>query len=73
MNGGMKCERRWPKRDDLLMNGFREEIGLPMTDTEHKEWLWNGQSKLAKAWRTGNGETYLGIILRVIKICFENK
>ena len=22
-----------------LRNGFREEIGLPMTDTGHREWL----------------------------------
>ena len=22
-----------------LENGFREEIGLPMTDTGHREWL----------------------------------
>ena len=23
----------WPKREELLRNGFREKIGLPMTDT----------------------------------------
>ena len=23
----------WPKREELLSNGFRVEIGLPMTDT----------------------------------------
>ena len=27
----------WPKREELLRNGFREEIGLPMTDTGHRE------------------------------------
>ena len=27
------------KREELLRNGFREEIGLPMTDTGHREWL----------------------------------
>ena len=30
---------RWPKREELLRDGFREEIGLPMTDTGHREWL----------------------------------
>ena len=40
VNGGMeKLEGRWPKREELLRNGFREEIGLPMTDTGHREWL----------------------------------
>ena len=24
---------------ELLRNGFREEIGLPMTDTGRREWL----------------------------------
>ena len=27
------------KREKLLRNGFRKEIGLPMTDTGHREWL----------------------------------
>ena len=28
VNGGMrKWVRRWPKREDILRNGFREEIG----------------------------------------------
>ena len=40
VNGGMKkWVERWPKREELLRNGFREEIGLPMTDTGHREWL----------------------------------
>ena len=40
MNGGMKkWVGRWPKREELLRNGFREEIVLPMTDTGHREWL----------------------------------
>ena len=30
---------RWSKREDLLRNGYREEIGSPMTYTEHREWL----------------------------------
>ena len=30
---------RWPKREELLRNGFREEIGLLMTDTGHREGL----------------------------------
>ena len=30
---------RCPKREELLRNGYREEIGLPMTDTGHREWL----------------------------------
>ena len=37
VNGGMKkWVGRWPKREELLRNGFRGEIGLPMTDTEHR-------------------------------------
>ena len=40
VNGGMKkWVGRWPKKEELLRNGFREEIGLPMTDTGHREWL----------------------------------
>ena len=40
MNGGMKkCVGQWPKREELLRNGVRDEIGLPMTDTGHREWL----------------------------------
>ena len=27
------------EREELLRNCFREEIGLPMTDTGHREWL----------------------------------
>ena len=30
-------EWRWPKSEEVLRNGFREE--LPMTDTGHREWL----------------------------------
>ena len=33
-NGGSKkWLGRWPEREEPLRNGFREEIGLPMTDT----------------------------------------
>ena len=40
VNGGMrKRVGQWPKREKLLRNGFREEIGLSMTDTGHREWL----------------------------------
>ena len=40
VNGGMnKWVMRWPKREKLLRNGFREEKGLPVTDTGHREWL----------------------------------
>ena len=40
MNGGTKkLVERWAKREELLRNGFIEEIGLPMTDTGHREWL----------------------------------
>ena len=40
VNGEMKkWVGRWPKTEELLRNGFREEIGLPMTDTGHSEWL----------------------------------
>ena len=35
--GGMKkWVERSPKREGLLRNGFREEIGLPMTDIGHR-------------------------------------
>ena len=27
------------EKRELLRNGFREEIGLPMTFTGHREWL----------------------------------
>ena len=40
VNGGMKkLVGRCPKREEFFRNGFREEIGLPMTDTGHREWL----------------------------------
>ena len=40
VNGEMKkWVGRWPKREELLRNGFRAEIGLPMTDAGHREWL----------------------------------
>ena len=40
VNDGMKkWVGWWPKREELLRNGFREEIELPMTDTGHREWL----------------------------------
>ena len=36
--GGMKkWVGRRPKSEELLRNGYREEIGLSMTDTEHRE------------------------------------
>ena len=38
VNGGMKkWVERWLKRKELSRNGFREEIGLPVTDTRHRE------------------------------------
>ena len=38
MNSGMKkLVGRWLKREELLRNGCREEIGLPMIDTGHRE------------------------------------
>ena len=34
VNGGMKkWVERWQKREKLLRNGFREEIGVPMTES----------------------------------------
>ena len=40
VNGEMeKCVGQWLKREWLLRNGFREAMGLPMTDTRHREWL----------------------------------
>ena len=38
-NGAMKkWVGRWPKREELLRNGCRGEIALPITDTWHREW-----------------------------------
>ena len=40
VKGGMnKCVGWCRKREELLRNGFREEIGLPIPDTRHREWL----------------------------------
>ena len=40
VNGGMKkWVEWWPKSEEHLRNGFREEIGLLMTDTGNREWL----------------------------------
>ena len=40
MNGGIKkWVGRCPEREEHLSNGFREEIGSPMKDTRHSEWL----------------------------------
>ena len=40
VNGRMK---KWvgkcPKKEELSSNGYREEIGLPMVDIGHREWL----------------------------------
>ena len=57
----------WLKREERLRNGCREEIGFPMTDTGHREWLGNGPLKLQKEWQNGNGESDWGMILRVTK------
>ena len=35
----MKWVRRWSKREELLRNDFREEIGLPMADNGYRELL----------------------------------
>ena len=37
--GMKKWDGPWLKREELLGNGFREEIWLPVTDTGHREWL----------------------------------
>ena len=40
VNVGMKkWVGRWPKREELLRNGFTGQIGLPLTDTRHRECL----------------------------------
>ena len=40
VNGGMKkWVGQWQEREELLRNGFQEEIGLPITDTGHRERL----------------------------------
>ena len=63
----------WAKRGELLRNGFRREIGLPMTDTGHRGWLRNGQFKLQKECRTGDGESDCGMMSRVTKSCFGKR
>ena len=69
MNGGMKkFVGRWQKRKEHLRNGYREEIGLPMTDNGHREW-----SKLQKEWQTGDGGSDLEMISRATKICFGKR
>ena len=45
VNGRMKLVGRWPKREEPLKNIFREEVGLPITDTWNREWSCNWQSK----------------------------
>ena len=69
-SGMKKWAGRGPEGAELLRDGFREEIGLLMTDTGYKEWLRNVQSKLQNELRTGDGESNWGMISRVIKICF---
>ena len=39
LNGGIKLVQWWPKREARLRNSYREEMGLPMTDTGHRECL----------------------------------
>ena len=40
MNGGMKkWVGQWLKTEEHLINGHREEIISPITDTGCKEWL----------------------------------
>ena len=57
VNGGIKkWEGRFPKREELLRNGFRNGMGLPMTDTGHRECLCNWQFKLQKVIRVRKGE-----------------
>ena len=51
----------------------RRDIGLPMTDTGRREWLRNWQSKLQKEWRTGEGESDLGMISRVTNVLERGK
>ena len=53
VNGGMKNGWGGGRKE----KSFREEIGLPMTDTGHREWLCNGQLNLQKEWRFSNGES----------------
>ena len=49
VNGGMeKWVRQWPKREEILRNGFREEIGLPMTDTDTESGCETGSPSCKK-------------------------
>ena len=43
-----KRVERWPKREELLSNGFREEIGLPMTDTGQESGCETGSPSCKK-------------------------
>ena len=73
VNGGIKkWVWRWPKREEILRNGYREEIGLPMIDAG-TERDCESHLKLQKEWRTGDGESDWGMISRVTKRCFGKR
>ena len=55
---------------------WNEEVGRVVDereDTEHIEWLRNGQPKLQRERRTGDGESDWGMISRVTKRCFGKR
>ena len=68
--GMMKWVGQWSKREQLLRGVCREEMGLLVTDTDHREWLLNRQLKLQKDWWTDDGESDCGMFSRVTKRCF---
>ena len=56
VNGGMKKSvERWLKREEILRTGFREEIGLPMTDTGTESGCETGSLSCKKNGRPAMG------------------
>ena len=73
VNGGMKkWVERWPKREELLRNCFKEEIGLLMTDTGHREAV-KLEVQAAKRMEDWRWESDWGMISRVTKRCFGKR
>ena len=64
-----RFEWPWLKSEKLLWNNSKEEMGIHMTGTGHRELWWNRQLKLWKKWQWG--EPFGQCISREIKWCLE--
>ena len=51
-----EVSRAMAEKEELLRNAFREEIGLPMTDTEHRECCETGSPSGKKNGRPATGK-----------------